>query len=203
MNVEQKDFSGLLVPVHTLQGKQDPFDKFDIFKKHQEFYLPISLPRRLVLKYIVYCYDQRSPFLHENIWTQKQFAAKEAGFEANDENKFLEIVENMIIGENPSINAMICRYVSLSNNIKWMKYVTLQEAYFKASQQLMEGESKKIKELTDIESELEKTQNQLISYDNAANLKKQLFKLYIEEKVELRPEDIARKFVENPIKIPV
>lgn len=198
------NFDNLTYGVHTLKGNQDPFLVFEDFKKHQEFYNTASLPRRSVLKYIVYFYDPNSPLLEEikDSLRAKLTAVELAGFK-KENGKYSENVEKMIVCEDPIINEMICRYLIMTNDIRWQKYHVLMQVYYRASKELLTGEKDSIKALTEAEKELISTRSQIVKQETSEVLLKRLQRYYLEEKVELTPEEIAIKLRENPSELPV
>jgi hypothetical protein len=198
------DFSNLTFRVDTLKGNQDPFLVFEGFNKHQEFYAVSSLPRKNVLKYIIYFYDPNSPILEEvkDALRAKLISAELAGFK-KENGKFSENVEKMIVCEDPIINEMICRYLIMTNDIRWQKYHVLMQVYYRASKELLTGEKDSIKTLTEAEKELLATRNQIIKSESSDVLIRRLQRYYLEEKVELTPEEIAIKLRENPSELPV
>jgi hypothetical protein len=197
------DFSNLTYGVHTLKGNQDPFLVFEDFKKYEEFHVVSSLPRRNVLKYLVYFYDPLSPILDEvkDPLRAKLKAVELAGFK-KENGKYSENVEKMIVCEDPIINEMICRYLIMTNDIRWQKYHVLMQVYFRIAKDLLTGEKDNMKNFAEAEKELIATRNQITKLETSETLLKRLQKYYLEGKVELSPEEIAIKLRANPNELP-
>jgi len=198
---KEMDFSKMRFPIHTLKEAQDPFLVYDEFKKYNEFHQVLPLPRKKVLRYIIYVYDKNSPLAKMDLFRAKIKGAELAGFKKED-NKFPEMVENMIVCNVPSINDMIVRYLTLSNDIKFQKYAILKDVYFRISRALLSGEKENIKSLTDTEKEISSTVENMTMGEPAEKLLIRLSKYYLEEKVELRPEEIAIKLRQQPNELP-
>jgi hypothetical protein len=198
------DFSNLKYRVDELKEGQDPFLVFHDFQKHAEFSENLPLPRKKVLKYIIYFYDPGSPILeiHKDAFRAKIKAAELAGFERNSENKFDGMVEQMIVCENPQINNAIAKYLIMTNDITWQKYHVVMQVYFRASFDLLSGEKDSLKALQDSEKELIATRNQITKRENSLKLVETLQRYYLEEKIELRPEERALRLSQNPNELP-
>lgn len=205
MNTEDLDFSKLKYKVHELEEGVDPLSVYDDLKKYPEFYEAISLPRKKVLRYIIYFYDKGSPLRDEEVYRGKIIAATLAGFETGNEGKFADTVEQMMLCRDFKINAMVIRFISMPGmfDVKWQKYIVLQQVYFRQSKDLYSGDEDDIKKFAATEKELNLTQSDLLNRDSADELLARLQKYYLEEKVELRPEDIAAKLLSNPNELPV
>jgi len=139
--------------VHELKEGQDPFLVYEDFQKYKEFHANLPLPRKKVLKYIIYFYEKNTPLLGMDVFRAKLKAAELAGFQKVNK-QFEEMVEKMILCEVAVINDMITRFISMNHDIKYQKFHVLQEVYFRASQQLLSGEKDSIKGLTDAATEL-------------------------------------------------
>lgn len=203
VDVSKLDFTKLACNVMALQPKQDPLEVFDVLSKYEEFYAPTPmLNRKKILKYIVLVYDKNSPLHDEfkDMWRKKMFAADLAGFVKEENGKYLGKVEDMMKCKNTPVNSMIIRYVMLMRSSLYSKFTILQEVYFNVSEGLLGGNTK-IDDFNKINKELEQCESELLSNDNL--LSDDLTKYYFQDKLELRPEDIAKKLAngEQPIDI--
>ncbi len=133
------DYKEILYPVHTLKKGMDIFDAFPKLLDYQEFgvILPGDLSINKVFKYIVYAYDQKSPFVTQidDLVLRKKEAVQEAGFLANN-NEFSEAVKKMLNCENKKVNDMIIRYCCLQGK-NWLNLVASLEAFFQINAQLL------------------------------------------------------------------
>jgi hypothetical protein len=201
MEVLSYDFSKMDIRVDLMNDSEDPLIKFDIFSKYQEFHEATPISKKRVLKYIVYVYHKNSPIRGADILKTKITAAALAGFKRKANNSFENMVEEMMLCNIEVINKMIVRFIVAQKDITFQKYCILQEAYARESKEVLEGTAANIKSFTDIERELNETQDKLLN-DDSVDLKKQLYKYYLEDKVELSPEDIAEKLKQNPNELP-
>ena len=84
VHFKNQDYKEILYPVHTLKMGVDIFDSFPKLLDYEEFgvRLPASLPLDKVFKYIVYTYDQKSPFVRQidDLIQRKKEAIQEAGY---------------------------------------------------------------------------------------------------------------------------
>lgn len=190
------DYSKMLCNIMALPPKKSPLEELDFFKKHKEFHekLPF-LNKTKVLRYICLVYDKGSPLhdAYEDLLKKKMAAADLANFIKEEDGKFKVEIEDMMrcdastkMGKN--INAMILRYVTGFYSAKYSRYILFKEMEFRESNALLNGKSK-IDDFNKISKELESVEEELLSGDNA--LKADLSRYYFEDKLELRPEDIA------------
>lgn len=201
MDIIDYDFSKMDMRIDLLSDSEDISNKFEVFTKYSEFYESTPVSKKKVLRYIVYVYHKNSPVRSADILKTKIVAAELAGFKKKSNNSFEPLVEEMMLCNIESINKMIIRFITWQKDIKFQKYCILQEAYARSSKDVLEGTAVNIKAFTDIEKELNETQYDLLQ-DNSSELRKQLYKYYLEDKVELSPEDIAKKLRENPNELP-
>lgn len=196
------DFTKMLCNVMSIAPKQNPLEEFEFFKKHREFHIPlVQMNKTKVLKYICLVYDKNSP-LHDaypDLNKKKIVACELAQFIKEDNGKFNGKVEDMIRCDSATetgrnINAMIIRYVTGMKSALYHRWVLYTELHTQESVALLNG-STKIDNFKKISEELEKCESQLLSNDNTLHV--DLTRYYFEDKLELRPEDIAAKIAEG------
>lgn len=202
------NFSNMLCNVMSLAPKQNPLEEFEFLRKHKEFHEPlIQLNKTKVIKYICLVYDKNSPLhdVYPDLNKKKIIACELATFVKEENGQFNGKVEDMIRCDSTTetgkrINAMIIRYVTGMKSALYQKWVLYSELHTRESLKLLNGESK-IDNFKKISEELEECESQLLSNDNL--LHEDLTKYYFEDKLELRPEDIALKIAEGkePIKL--
>lgn len=197
------DYSKMMCDVMSLQPKQNPLEEFEFFRKHKVFYVPlIQMNSKKVLKYIALVYDKNSP-LHDaypDIYKKKIVACELSQFVKEPNGQFNGKVSDMISCDNEFINAMIIRYVTGMKSAIYHKFVMFSELFERESASLLLGKSK-IDDFKKISKELEICESELLSNDNL--LKVDLTRYYFEDKLELRPEDIAQLIADGkqPIKL--
>jgi len=140
IHFKSQDFNNILYPVHTIKRGADIFSLFPSLLEYPEFTakLPPTLPIDKVFKYIVYTYDQKSPFFLqiEDLKVRKIESVKEAGFEPSHKGGFSAYVKLMLNCENTLINKMIIRYCRLQGK-EFTNLVASQEAFYQINLQLL------------------------------------------------------------------
>lgn len=193
MEFEKEEFDGLMIPVHNIPADVDILSKYPELKKYHDFteYIP---DKDKVLRYIAYFYDKKTPLKKiDNVLARKAEAAKLAGFELED-GKFSDLVEEVIRCENTIVNAMIIRYLRLSNNHKFaMLSTTIELLYRNLSAQLNNEDSGNYKESQVMEREISRITDELMQDDTNQFLTSDLYQMINLEKLELSPEDIAAR----------
>ena len=169
-------------------------------KDHPEFQdnagIHLHIPK--VIRYISLMYDINSKMAEhypEN-GVRKRECAMMCGFKLEDEGVLNETVEDMLIGENPVVNAMIVRYIRMHNNPYYLTYVTTWNLLFTEIANSFEPqESKNITSIQNnivrLNKQIEDTAEKLFKGDNNKALKKELYKNMERENLGLRPEEIA------------
>ena len=136
---KSQDFKDILYPVHTLKKGVDIFTAFPKLLDYEEFCgrLPAQLPINKVFKFIVYTYDEKSPFVLQidDLIQRKKEAVQAAGFIATD-NRFPEAVNDMLNCKNERVNEMIIRYCRLQGK-DFTNLMASQEAFYQINVQLL------------------------------------------------------------------
>ena len=200
IDFSELDYSQMLVNVSLLKPKQDPRSVFsDIFSFPEYWEDTEDVDVKKTLKYIPLAYDKNSP-LHKHYSDLRKLkvkAAELAGFIKQDDGRFLSNVENVLLCGNRIVNKMIIRYCIQHKNMLYVKYVMYQQLYFTQMEQLLAGEkSGKVSEFDSIGDKIDEIRNQLFNQDKSQKLNSELEAFYFEDKLLLRPEDIARKLQE-------
>ena len=140
VHFKNQDYKEILYPVHTLKMGVDIFDSFPKLLDYEEFgvRLPASLPLDKVFKYIVYTYDQKSPFVLQidDLIQRKKEAIQEAGFVARN-NIFPEAVKKILNCENEKINNIPKLILILSINVGVKGTFFRERLYFSAKNILL------------------------------------------------------------------
>lgn len=148
-----------------------------------------------VLRYIILNYDKNSPFRkkYQNILKRKVEAAKEAGFIPNKEGFLGDDVEPILKCQNTTVNKMIVEYVRLHRSYVYSSLVTKEEGFYTLMKEIIGGGTKRLKEFNEMEKELEDAVLELLNQDDNPYLKDAVLRYMEEERLKLRPEDIADK----------
>lgn len=209
---KSQDFKDVLYNVHTLKRSVDIFKEFPKLQEYEEFYptLPSALPKDKVFKFIVYAYDQKSPFFTqiEDLIERKKAAVQEAGFTPHHKDGFSEPVKKMLNCEDKKINAMIIRYCRFQGKA-FTNLVSSQEAFYQINLQLLSNiksetdsaikfstEKAKLDDLaTDYSERLDEKARKFLSQETAQGLHDDLWRLAEEEamNIPITPEDYANE----------
>lgn len=207
---KSQDFKDMLYPVHTLKRDVDIFKSFPKLKDFEEFGVTLSptIPITKIFKYIVYAYDQRSPFFTqiEDLRERKILSIKEAGFEPTHQKGFNDSVRMVLNCEHKKVNAMIIRYCRFQGK-EFTNLVSSQEAFYQSNLQLLSNiqskdddankvaqEKAKLDELLSKHAErLNEKARKFLSQETAEGLHEDLWKLAEDEAeaIMITPEDYA------------
>ncbi len=148
-----------------------------------------------LMQYIMLVYDINSPYRekYSDIVKRKIEAAHDVEFEVEEGGSFASPVEDFLKGNNEKVNRKIVAFCRLHRNFKYSFLVTIESSYYNVMLEILNGETKKISEARTIQQELEETLLDMLNGDKDANLKDELLKYMEDERLGLRPEDIAQK----------
>ena len=207
---KSQDFKDILYPVHTTTKGVDILSLFPKLNEYPEFnaILPTPLPLEKVFKYIVYAYDQKSPFFTQidELRERKILAAQEAGFTSHHKKGFSHYVVKMLNCENSKVNKMIIRYCRFQGK-EFTNLVASQEAFYQINLQLISNiisddddaikfsqDKARLDELATKHAErLNDKARSFLSQETAQGLHDELWKLAEDEaeNIMLTPEDYA------------
>jgi hypothetical protein len=203
-----QDFNEILYPVHTLKREDGVFDVFPKLLDFEEFGVPMTLPIDKVFKYIVYAYDQKSPYVLqiEDLIERKKEAVQAAGFSPQANQNFSAAVQKMLNCESKKINPMIIRYCRFQGK-DWANLVASQEAFYQINQQLFSNIKSETddaisfakdkaaldKAADDFNKRLNEKARQFLTQETAKGLHDTLWSLAADEadNVQVTPEDFA------------
>jgi len=154
--------------------------------------------RENVFRYIISYYNPKSPIREEaDIIKRKRNAAVAAGFEFNKKGRLPEHAEKMMIGVDEEVNKMIIDYCFFTSSIDFTLLATYEHGlYIEMIGMLKDKGFNKdtIKKIKEIQSEIELLQSKILSGDHfIKNLMDSLYNVTERIRIELRPEDIAKK----------
>lgn len=164
-----------------------------------------ELNNDLVLLYIFCMYDKSTPYRgkYTDVLKRKIEIAHDVGFVLDEKGNFEDPVEDMLKGNNKIINQKVVEFVRIHRSFKYTYLVTIEASYYNVMLEVMEGATKRIPDLRSIQEELENTMVELMNEDDNPYIKDAVLRYMEEERLQLRPEDIAMKLSndEQPISI--
>lgn len=164
---------------------------FPIFKKSPGK----GIDNNKVLLYIFCMYDFKTPYRlkHSDVTKRKLEVAHDVGFVVDKDGRFDSTIEDILKGKNQVVNAKIVEYVRLHRNSKYAYLVAIESSYFNLMQEIVAGETSKLKEARNVQQELENILSDIINEDDNPITKDTVLKYMEEERLGLRPEEIAMK----------
>jgi hypothetical protein len=178
--------------------------------KHKEFRLDPGegIDNNKLLLYIFCLYDKNSPYKtkYNDFVKRKIEVAHDVGFEENKEGKpgsFMPPVEDFIRGKNKIVNKKIVEYVRMHRSFQYSYLVTIESSYYSLMADIIGGSTRQLNEAKTIKDELETTMLDLLNQDKNPAVRDELLRYMEDERLELRPEDIAQKLQDgkSPISI--
>lgn len=192
-----REFDKMMFNVNRIPHNRSIIKAFSLMSKVPEFKKPISggLEKNRVLRYIAFMYDKNSPFRRRfpDIMKRKIECAMHAGYKLEEGGIFSVSVEDMILGKNNAVNCIMVAFVRLHRNVKYSYLVSIEESFFFLMEEIARGEMKNLARLKEIQEEIENTILEMLNEDDNPAAKEAIFKYIEEERLNLRPEDIARK----------
>lgn len=183
----------------------DPENESQI-KRIKETYSEFNLEHPLltkdngIIKYIVATYDINSPLreLYPNFFERKARAAVVAGFKQGKNKLFPKEVEDVMIGRDDKVNAMIVRYIIMHGSPDITAYVAYNEIMHSELRKSLAAdgyESRDLKATRDnisyIVTQLNSLHQKVFGGTEGKKLKDELYKTLENDRIKLRPEDIA------------
>jgi hypothetical protein len=148
-----------------------------------------------VNQYVILMYDKNSPYRRKftDVLKRKIEVAHDVEFQTIEGGNFEPPVEDFLKGRNRIVNKKIVAYVRLHRNYKFSYLVTIDESYYTLMLEILGGETKKIASAKDVQDELEETLLEILNQDNNPYLRDEILRYIEDERLQLRPEDIAKK----------
>lgn len=173
--------------------------KFTILKKSPG----PELDNEMVMLFILCMYDKSTPYRSKftDVLKRKVEIAHDVGFEMDEKGLFQDPVEDMMKGNNVTVNRKIVEFVRIQRSFKYTYLVTIEASYYNVMLEVMEGATKRIPDLRNIQEELEQTMVDLLNEDDNPYIRDAVLRYMEEERLQLRPEDIALKLAndEQPV----
>lgn len=156
-----------------------------------------------VNRYVLLLYDHKSPYRtkYPDVLKRKVEVAHDLGFPVKENGDFESVIEDMLRGKNDVVNRKIVQFVRMHRNFKYSYLVSIESAYYNLMLEIIGGETRNISKAKDMRDDLEESLLELLNQDNNPMLKDAMLRYIEEERLALRPEDIAKKMQngENPI----
>jgi len=202
-----KEFSQMMYsPIRVPEG-DSVLKVFKDLNKIREFRLDPGdgIDNNKLLLYILSMYDKNSPYRRKfpDILKRKIEVAHDVGFETIEGGNFNSPVEDFLRGRNRIVNQKVVAYVRLHRSYKYSFQISVESAYYNLMLEILGGETKNITKARELKDELEDNLLELLNTDSNPYLKDEILRYMDEERLALRPEDIAKKLQdgETPIEI--
>lgn len=100
-------------------------DEFQITKVY-------NIATSSIIKYVILMYDSESPLWREvrSLPLRKAVAMEMSGIEKGKDNKFSKEAEEILEGNNPEVNSMIVKYITMQNTPVWSNLVAYENIYY-------------------------------------------------------------------------
>ncbi len=145
--------------------------------------------------YVLLLYDKGSPYRkkYTDILKRKIEVVHDVGFEIDPDGIFESAVEDFLRGRNIVVNKKIVAFVRMHRNYNYSYQISVETAYANLMLEIQGGETKSLKNLADMRDDLERNLTEMLGQDNNPFLKDEMLRYMENERLELRPEDIAKK----------
>ena len=203
----QKEFQGMMFNPERVPEGMDILKFYKDLNKVREFRMNPGegLDNNKVMQYILCLYDKNSPYRkkYNDVLKRKIEVAHDCEFRVELGGNFEPLVEDFLRGKNKVVNQKAVAYVRLHRNYKYSYIVTMDESYYTIMLEIIGGETKRIKDAKEAQGELEETLLEMLNQDNNPYLRDELLRYLEDERLALRPEDIAKKLQdgETPVEI--
>jgi len=158
-----------------------------------------------VNRFVLLMYDQKSPYRakYHDILKRKVEVAHDLEFTTIEDGTFESPIEDLLRGKNNIVNRKIVQFVRMHRSFKYTYLVSIESAYYNLMLEIIGGDTKNIIKAKDLRDDLEESLLELLNADNNPFLKDEVLRYMEDERLELRPEDIAKKLQngEKPIEI--
>lgn len=196
------DFNQMTFNMHK---SKNPTKDFPIFSNFPEFKVEVpGISKDQLLRYIGFVYDPQSPMRERitDIPSRKFNAWFYAGMKMDSEtSKFRSELIAISQGIDSQVNSMIFRFCRTVKSADYAFLVGLEDGYAKMIEQGLD-DAKKMDNAERMRAKIEEYQSRVLAYDNSLQLKEDFFDYVVEERMNLRPEDVARTMRDNKDPIP-
>lgn len=160
---KEKDFSVMRWRIDTAPAKNYP----DLMDRFIEFggFKTDSLSNDQLIKYIVFCYHRRSPFVEkiENLIERKAEVMNRLKVGTDKDGYFAKDVQDIIRSSDDKVGKMIIQFCKFENSLVYTALIQTQEAYFKLFEQMnaVISDTKESKDVADVLIKLEKIEDRM------------------------------------------
>jgi hypothetical protein len=207
LSFHAKEYIQMRFDPTKVQGGEDILKFYKDLGKIKEFRANPGedLDNTKVMQYVMCMYDAHSPYRTKftDVLKRKIEVAHDCEFKTGEGGVFDSVVEDFLKGKNEIVNRKIVQYVMLHRSYKYSYQISIESAYFNLMLEVQSGvtDSKSLAKLAELRDELENNLMELLGQDNNSYVKDTMLKYLEDERLQLRPEDIARKIQngEKPI----
>lgn len=163
MEFKEKDWLGMKWRVDTSPAKNYP----DLMDRFIEFggFKTDTLSADQLIKYIVFCYHRRSPFVEkiENLIERKAEVMNYLKVGTDKDGYFAKDVQDIIRSSDDKVGKMIIQFCKFENSLVYTALIQTQEAYFKLFEQMnaVISDTKESKDVADVLIKLEKIEDRM------------------------------------------
>lgn len=195
--MEQYDLKGCMFDVFSLPAGISILNRFPKLAIFPEFSEPVKIDRNKIIKYIIAVYDKRGMRVYEqNLPKRKRLSAELAGWAPNEKGEFQTAVKEIIEGKSKTVNRMIVRYCKMHKSPRYAALVGMEEIYYGMLDKMVDGgemKSTDISTFRTLEIEIEDRAAEFLNGDTTREIIQQVYEDIELERLELRPEDVAKK----------
>jgi hypothetical protein len=202
-----KEYQSLMYNVERVPEGASVLQFFKDLGKIREFKADAGegIDNDKLMKYIILMYDKNSPYRkkYTDVLKRKIEVAHDVDFKTIEGGNFEPPVEDFLKGKNEKVNKKIVAYVRMHRNYKYSYLVTIDESYYSLMLDILGGATKQIGSAKEVQGELEETLLEILNEDTNPYLRDEILRYMENDRLELRPEDIAKKVQEgkSPISI--
>lgn len=157
-----------------------------------------KMDKNKTIRYINYFYSKGTPLNQRYVdyKQRKAAAAILAGFESDIKSgHFKPKVESMLAGDDPMVNRMIISFVAHNYSTKFSTMVALKEMFYKMLED--QNDPQKVVKVFEVNERLEKLEIEMLSMDRTPKITAALVQRIEEIRLELKPEDVAKRIAEG------
>lgn len=200
-----KEFSGMIYNPARIPEGESVFKVYPELKKYKIFQKSPGpeMDNNKIMLWIFCMYDKNTPYRikYKDVLKRKIEIAHDVGFEITSSGVFEDPIEDFLKGNNKIINEKTVEYIRIQRSFKYTYFVGIENSYYNIMLEVMNGNTKRIQDLKSIQEELEETLILMLNEDNNPHLRDTVLRYMEEDRLMLRPEDIALKIAagEPPI----
>jgi hypothetical protein len=200
MDFKATDFEKLTFNVFRLDTTTKPlFEYFPILETYFKEFKLVELDISLVLKYVIFMYDSRTPLQFiDNVFKRKAEAMRLSGIPCSETGEFDEEYVNSFDGFNTDINKIIIKYCRIQRSHDFSELVFYDNMFYAEMRNVQsETDASKRAKILEIISKAKEQVNKLkeltLLGDNTPRLVNYLLSEVEDETLGLSPEEIAEK----------